>query len=343
MGLMRTYEEAQPGGDRSREFDAIAEIGGDAPHLGYPLRNIGERSFQIKLHDNDDSMGEVSQPQALRECYPGGTYYHNMQAYYIARWQTRTFQQPYIRVRKGTPGRTTRPRITTWLNSTITAHDVIDGHLRRGKHGFLAECQMMITERVEGYTDGQGEFHSYRELQQTNPNMKAKFRNFRTTGVVLSVDKEWFGKAAVRRQFSDVLREVFAHRGSLSPQDIGSTASKISVTGDGQQLGSRCVAVFDQTYGSLRFTEQLYIEFKSVLDQVMSALAVDPKAEEELLRAVEGVQEELSSFESASPFSIKTENLPGGFEQVFFPRIACMLQGERHSIGGGCHSRTGNH
>lgn len=318
-GFDETYREAQPGGDRSREFDAIAEIGGDAPHFGYPLRNIGERSFQIKLHDNDDSMGEVNQSQALRECYPGGTYYHNMQAYYIAGWQTRTFQQPYIRVRRGTPGRTTRPRITTWLNSTVTSQDVIDGHLRRGAHGFLAECQMMITERVEGYTDGQGEFHSYRELQQTNPNMKAKFRNFRTTGVVLFVDQDWFGQGGVRRQFSDVLREVFAHRGSLSPQDIGSTASKISIIGDGQRVGSRCVAVFDQIYGSLRFTEQLYIEFESVLDQVLSALAVDPKSEVELLRVVEDVRKEVGNFTSTSPFSIKAEELPSGFEQVFAP------------------------
>ena len=149
-GFERTYLEARPGGGRSREFDAIAELGGDSPHYNYPLRNIGERSFQIKLHENADSMGEVSQSQALRECYPGGTYYHNMRPYYIARWVTRTMQQPYIGVRNGTPGRSTRPRITTWLNSTITVQDVLDNHFLKGEDGFLSECQMMITERVEG-------------------------------------------------------------------------------------------------------------------------------------------------------------------------------------------------
>ena len=219
-GFEDTYLEARPGGSRSPEFDAIAELGGDAPHYGYPLRNIGERSLQIKLHENADSMGEVSQSQALRECYPGGTYFHNMRPYYIAGWRTRTFQQPYVWVKSGAPGRSTRPRITTWLNSTITAQDVLDGHLLKGEDGFLSECQMMITERVEGFTDRAGEFHSYRELQQTNPNMKRMSRNFRTTGVILYVDHDWFGTAAVRRQFSDVLRDVFAHRSSLSPQQL---------------------------------------------------------------------------------------------------------------------------
>ena len=319
-GFEDTYQEAQPGGRRSPEFDGIAELGGDAPHYGYPLRNIGERSFQIKLHEDADSMGDINQSQALRECYPGGSYYHNMRSYYIAGWRTRTFQRPYIWVRGGTPGRSTRPRITTWLNSTITASDVLDSHLLKGEHGFLSESQMMITERVEGYTDRTGEFHSYRELQQTNPNMKPMSRNFRTTGVILCIDDELFGTAAVRRQFSEVLRDVFAHRCSLSAQDIGSTSTNISVLdGDGQQRGRRCVAVFDQTYGSLRFTEQLYGEFESILDQVLSAVAVDSEADSDLVKAVERIRVVVGDFESTSPFNVKVEDIPGGYEQVFSP------------------------
>ncbi len=320
-GFEDTYLEARPGGSRSPEFDAIAELGGDTPHYGYPLRNVGEQSFQIKLSENATSMGDVSQSQALRECYPGGTYYHNMRPFYIAGWRTRTFQQPYIWVRNGTPGRVTRPRITTWLNSTITAQDIIDGHLMNGEHGFLSECQMMITERVSGYTDRSGEFHSYRELQQSNPNMRARSRNFRTTGVILCVDHDWFRTAEVRRKFSDVLRDVFAHRCSLSPQDIGSTSTNISVIdGDGRQRGRRCIAVFDQTYGSLRFTEQLYMEFKTILDQVLSAVSVDTDPETEVLKvAVDRIRDEVTSFASMSPFSVQAENIPSGYEQVFSP------------------------
>ena len=317
VGFEHAYLEARPGGSRSPEFDAIAELGGDAPHYGYPLRNIGEPSFEIKLHENADAMGEVSQSQALRECYPGGTYYHNMRPYYIAAWLTRTFYRPYIRVRNGVPGRSTKPRIITWLNATITARDVIDRHLLKGTNGFLAECHMMITERVNGYTDQSNDFHSYRELQSTNPNMKPRSRNFRTTGVILCIDHESF-TAASRQQFSEVLRDVFAHRFSLSPQDIGSTWSNISLLdGDGQQRGRRCVAVFDQTYGSLRFTERLYTEFDSVLGQVLSAVTVASEPEVDITTVVKHIRDVVAGFEPTSPFNVVAENIPGGYEQVF--------------------------
>ncbi len=315
------YLAARPGGNRPAEFDAIAELGGDTPHLGYPLRNIGEQNFQIKLNENSAPIGDANQSQALRECYPGAAYYHNMRPYYVAAWHTRTFQQPFVRVRNGVPGRFTRPRIRTWLNSTITASDVLDGHLIRGEHGFLAECQMMITERVEGYTDRSGEFHSYQELQQSNPNLRARSRNFRTSGVILCIDLDWFRPLTVKGQFADALRDIFIHHCSIGPQDIGSAATNISVLdGDGRQWRRGCVAIFDETYGSLRFTEQLYDGFNSVLDRLLSAVTTDPSSESDVLReAVARVRDQVAGFVSTSPFSIQSGEIPGGYEQVFSP------------------------
>ncbi len=320
-GFDDNYLAARPGGNRPPEFDAIAELGGDTPHLGYPLRNIGEQNLQIKLNENSASIGDANQSQALRECYPGAAYYHNMRPYYVAAWHTRTFQQPFIRVRNGVPGRFTRPRIRTWLNSTITASDVLDSHLIRGEHGFLAECQMMITERVEGYTDRSGEFHSYQELQQGNPNLRARSRNFRTSGVILCIDLDWFRPSTVKSQFADGLRDMFIHHYSISPQDIGSAATNISVLdGDGRQWRSGCVAIFDETYGSLRFTEQLYDGFNNVLDRLLSAVATDSgSGTDDLKEVVVRVRHEVAGFDSTSPFSIQPGDIPGGYEQVFSP------------------------
>ena len=73
-GFGDRYRAARPGGDRAPEYDRIAERGGDTPHLGYPLRNVGEVSFEIKRSENADRIGEINQTQALRECYPGATY-----------------------------------------------------------------------------------------------------------------------------------------------------------------------------------------------------------------------------------------------------------------------------
>ena len=320
-GFNENYSVARPGGNRPSEFDAIAELGGDTPHYGYPLRNVGEQSFQIKLGENSAPIGDANQPQALRECYPGATYYHNMRPYYVAAWHTRTFQQPFVRVRQGAPGRVTRPRIRTWLNSTITATDILDGHLIRGDHGFLAECQMVITERVEGYTDRSGEFHSYQELQQTNPNMRARSRTFRTSGVVLCVDLDWFRLSTVKNQFADALLDIFIHHCSIGPQDVGSVATNISILdGDGRQWRRGCVAIYDQTYGSLRFTEQLYNGFEGILNRLLDAVTHDPvSGSGDLADVVTRVQDHIADYVSTSPFDIQPGNVPGGYEQVFAP------------------------
>ena len=275
-GFKEVYSATRPGGNRPPEFDAIAELGGDTPQRGYPLRNVGEISFEIKPRDNADSIGEVSHTQALRECYPGATYLHMASAYEVSAWHMNAFP-PFVRVKRTVPGRTTRPRIRTWINAGLNVVDLIEGHLLRSESGFLAECQMYITERVEGYFDGRsGEYLPYQELRQQDPNMRARARNFRTTGVILHIDTNWFKKEEVRRCVADRLREIFIHDNSILPQDVGSAATNISVRNpDGEGLRSGCVVVFDETYGSLRLTERLYLEF----DRIFDRLAVSAKAE----------------------------------------------------------------
>ena len=47
-GFKKAHAAARPGGNRPPEFDAIASLGGDTPHHGYPLRNVGESAYEIK-------------------------------------------------------------------------------------------------------------------------------------------------------------------------------------------------------------------------------------------------------------------------------------------------------
>ena len=317
-GFGDVYEAARPGGSRPPEFDAIAELGGDTPQRNYPLRNVGESSFEIKTNENADKLGDATQSQALRECYPGAAYYHMMRSYEVIAWRTSAFR-PFVHVRNRAPGYTTRPQITTWINAGITATELIEGHLLRGDSGFLAECNMLITERVGGYFDGRtGDFHSYQELQQHNPNMKARSRNFRTSGVVLCIDRDWFKQGAVKSVVSDRLREVFTHEYSVLPQDVGSAAANIAIQdGDGKVWRGGCVAVFDQTYGSLRLTERLYLEFDHILERLSIAASAEDDIDESIL---DRIREEVSGFSSQSPFAVEAgSERPRGYEQVFAP------------------------
>jgi len=316
-GFGNIYSSARPGGNRPAEFDAIAELGGDTPHRNYPLRNVGERNLDIKVHENADSLGDVTQSQALRECYPGATYFHMMRPYEVAAWHTTSFT-PFIRVKSGAHRGSTRPRITTWINAGITSHDVIESHLLKSDSGFLAECQMQITERVGGYLlDRTGEFRSYQKLQQRNPNMKARLRNFRTSGVVLCVDKDWFKNGDVKRLVADELREVFAHEYSVLPQDVGSAATNISVRDSGGKVWrGGCVAVFDQTYGSLRLTERLYAEFEHILER-LETVARSENGENDLESVIRRIRDEFREFQPTHPFDGAGYQTPTGYQQVF--------------------------
>ena len=313
-----TYMAARPEGRRPQEFDAIAILGGDMPHYNYPLRNVGEVSYQIKTNKNGDSIGEVTQLQALRECYPGATYLHLARAYKVNAWHTSSLD-PFIRVKPMPRGGLTRPKIKTWINAGVTPGDVQEHHLRRSESGFLAECLMQITEKVEGYVDvNTNAFHPYQNLQQRNPNMRARFRNFRTTGVVLCIERDWFKGSSLKRPFVDRLREVFVREYSVSSRDVGSAGARISAQNpDGRGLPGSCVAVYDETYGSLRLTEQLYLKFEHVLARMSDGIAAEMEEDDEIGSFVARIREEVSAFTDEFVAGGSVEDLPTGYEQVF--------------------------
>lgn len=316
-GFRDIYQAARPGGDRPPEFDAIAELGGDTPQYGYPLRSTGEINFQIKRNEKSEGFGELNQTQALREAYPGATYLHMAKPYKVAAWHTRT-PEPFILVNPCSPARSTQPRIKTWIRTGITSSELIDGNLLRSKNGFLAECRMQITERVEGFVDGLGQSHSYQDLRARNPAMRAHLRNFRTSGVVLCIEQDWFKEESVKTLFSDKWREVFMHEYSVLLQDVGSVATNISVhTSEGGGLRGDCVAVFDQTHGSLRITERLFVEFTHILDRLSVASKADPEREcLELI--IDRIRKEFSD-SSAGPIPPegRGKELPKGYDMVF--------------------------
>ena len=192
----------------------------------------------------------------------------------------------------------------------------------QGEAGFLAECQMQITERVEGYHDSRsGRFHPYSELQQRNPNMRARTRNFRTSGVVLCLREKWFANASLRRALADWVRDVFLREYSVAPQDVGSAGTNISVVGldGGRQRGS-CIAIYDETYGSLRLTEKLYLDFEHVLERLSAAVESGSlDSEEQFGEVIPVLQQAISGFSKTSSIGEAGGEAPLGYEQVFTP------------------------
>ena len=319
-GFKESHSAAQPRGNRPEEFDAIANMGGDSPHYGYPLRNIGEVNYKIKLHKDADSMGDITQLQALRECYPGATYLHMAKAYKVNNWYTGL--EPTIIVKPCKPN-LTQPRITTWVAASITSTGVQKGHLKKGDKGFLAECQMMVTERVVGYKfKDSGQYYPYTELQKNNPNMISRSRIFRTTGVLLCLDVEGF-KENIKSSFAERLLDVFAREYSVSLKDINSHSTNISVRSadfNGRQQG--CVVVYDEIYGSLRLTERLFLEFEHIMTRIIESLKSENEDDRLYLKEQDVIrfQEEVSKFTDSTIFSDEDEpSVPTDKIQAFTP------------------------
>ena len=165
------------------------------------------------------------------------------------------------------------------MNAAIDQGGIVAGHYRAGNEGFLAECLLQITERVEGYEE-RGQKKLYRDLRQENPAMTTKMRDFRTTGVVLRVATDWFKAQGVKQQFAEALKSLISREYSIAPQDSDAVATNIALVQGGRRIPVHdAVVVFDATYGSLRLTEPVFTDLSRLLDRLSRAaeLVGEPK------------------------------------------------------------------
>ncbi len=336
-GFGKIFSAASPGGDRPPELDAMARMGQKSPQRAYPLRNVGEINFKISRGAAAPPIGTVTEAQALRECYPGATYLHLARAYEVVAWYPHA-RPPYIKVRPDKRGRgQTRPNIRVWVNAGITPADILARHIKLGEEGFLAECKMQITERVNGFVNLRtGEYISYLEMREENPAFRPPMRSFRTSGVVLRIPPEWHKDDRERRLLTRRLLEVFCREYSILPQDVGASSASITVRSeDGRSPRTGCSALFDQTYGSLRLTERVFLDFPHLLERLAASAAADGDAAgQRLAVTVERIQEAWRKWRKpAPPSSAETKRAEAaGYIQVFSPGSTVCLK-EKGGIG----------
>lgn len=346
-GFKSVFDCAYVGGPsaRPREFDPIHRIGENSPHYNYPLRNIAEESFIVATGGGRSGpqrrIGNLPLQQAIREAFPGAIYLHLAKGWRVYEWRSTTWDRA-IRVGDTSSRAFPRPLLRTFVNVSLERDGIVDGRLRLGNTGFLAECQLQITERVEGFQD-RGERKLYRDLQATDPNMRSKTRDFRTTGVVLRVTEPWFLQKGTKDRVADVLRSLLMREYSISPSDVDSCATNIAVVKDGQRSAMvDAIVLYDATHGSLRLTEPAYTRFDHLLSRLATAVSMTPE-EADLLPAdlVEALSKWFNSLAvdggDIAEF-MRTQTAHGGksgWLQVFKPgSIVCRrgVQGVLHDI-----------
>lgn len=270
-GFAEILASARPGAARSREFDFIAQLGADAPHFNYPLRQVGESSFDIQdgAKNHPTTIGSIALNQAIREAYPGATYLHAGRAYSVYEWRTSRGERA-IRVGASKSAAPTKPILRKQVNFSLQADGVIDGRVMSNETGLLAEVFVQVNESVEGYRVGRTT-KMYRDLKAQNPAMSRKQRDFRTTGVILRIEEDWFrgsneAQRLVREQIANGLRDLLSNQFGIAPYDVDSASTNIGlITASGPVRLTDAVVIYDAVYGSLRLTEPLYDAFTKYL------------------------------------------------------------------------------
>ncbi len=316
---------ARPGGGRPREFDFIAQLGADTPHFNYPLRQVGEAVFQLKEGGRDmgRQIGNISANQAIREAYPGATYLHLGRPYKVQEWSYRSYDRTIRLSGLKTPA-PTRGILRKTVTLDLSTEGIVGGRIKQGPTGLVAEVHLQVNESVIGYSIGNKTF-LYKDLRAENPNMSRKQRDFRTTGILVKIEEDWFSGTKglvpkVRERLANGILKLLSRDRSISPQDIDATHTNIALmTEAGPRRLTDAIVIYDSVYGGLRLTEDLFDDidrYVTQLDRAADLAGDDALVSEEI---TDRLQTWIDTLSEGQGNAVPHTEVPDGWFQIYKP------------------------
>lgn len=245
-------------GEIPPDLQSMKMEAGDTPHHIYPLRDV-ESQFNVEHQHGPEvyPLGSLSFGQVLREAYPGAVYYYTTVPYRVYQVLVRSRTVKVRRERYYT----TRPQVLpTQVFPNLSPGNVYRA-TRQGEL-FLVEANLQIREAVCGYKERRGPI----EISEKYPLEPATTgisypqelftRNYFTTGVIV-VHPALLRSGVSHNRLAELLYECFLIEIPFERQDINWAAGRLKVPRGPFQEGTWFVAVFDQTYGSLRLSGRL--------------------------------------------------------------------------------------
>ncbi|WP_445193916.1 DEAD/DEAH box helicase [Sphingomonas sp. Tas61C01] len=337
-GFARMLEMAKPGAARPRALDMIAAIGADGPHLNYPLRHVCETNFSLKdLRGSSERFGTIGHHQAIREAYPGATYFHLRQACKIREWRSTSFDRS-IRLEHVRSAEPTLPLLRKQVNASRTQEDVIEQREMAGDRGYLGELQMQIYESVEGFRTARATL-LYKDLRKTDARMTRKQRDFASTGVLIQISEPWFAGSSpqhieTRRTVARAFKEMLTRDQCVQSKDIDFAETCVAIQHpSGPVRVDDAICIYDTIYGSLRLSAPLFDRLPVYIDRL--GRAADVAGEDALLPSALATKlqqwfEHLSK--ATSPAASPAIVLKAGEYQIFAPgsEVGVISKGQAH-------------
>ena len=236
---------------------------GGSPHGKYKLRMAGEHGeLNLMVMDNNppSKVGSITIEQAIREAYPGAIYRHDRRTYTVGGWRRPKTGNPYITIRETMPSQnSTRPLRRNCATVRLTPEGLIDGNMRILPHGMIAEVKCLINHSVEGY-DLNDQTMLYGKSD--DKNMTRKHYEHLTTGVILTIDEDWFsgyGQSDTRKEIASALRQHLCYRNATPVGDVAYMWQNIGLdTGESVTALENAILIYDDIPGGLRLSRDIY-------------------------------------------------------------------------------------
>lgn len=231
---------------------------GEDPNHTFPLRDV-ESQFKVELRQGPEirALGSLSYGQLLREAYPGAVYYYATYPYRVIKISVHS---KLVQVRKEKRYTTAPQHIPTLVFPNLSQGNIYTA--KKFENLITAECNLQIRESICGLKERRGP----NEINLTYPlnsvitgiyfDQPRFTRNYFTTGVILShpvLNKE----RVVPDIIAALLYESFLMAIPFERRDIDVAVDKHRVTRGEINEGSKFIAIYDKTYGSLRLTSRI--------------------------------------------------------------------------------------
>lgn len=249
--------ELERTGQISAELQAMKAECGDDPNHVFPMRDV-EAQFKIEHRAGRarERLGFVSHGQLMREAYPGAIYYYATRPYRV---YSISHRERLVLVRKE-KRYTTQPRtIPPQVYPNFAAGNVFRGVAYGDLHAL--ECNINVREAVLGFKERRGGAEDTVDYPLVNTPTGVNFtesrfaRMYFTTGVLLTHPRFAIDSGAAG-ELSQLLFEALLMTAPYERQDLGYGTDRVRAAGPLAE-GAPFVAIYDQTYGSLRLSGRL--------------------------------------------------------------------------------------
>lgn len=317
-------------GQLPRDLQSKKAEAGDNPNYAFPLRDVeSQLRVEHKMQFHKNSLGSLSYRQLMREAYPGAIYYYATEPYRVYRVNLKS---RLIQVKK-TKKYTTKPqKLPTQIFPNLTDDNVF----RCYKNDELVslECNLQVSEFINGFIEKRGPT----QLSYSYPLPKELgfffdqplfTRNFFTSGVIITHPA--LENEAVRcEQIAELLFEAFLLLIPFEKQDLDFASDKFRVKIDPLvEKGKKFIAIYDQTYGSLRLSGRL-LDNNSLLPILREAKSLSEKQDvievnAETMAALEAMAQSAAQQQEIIVFESGTVSPPDKHERIIMPDSKGLL------------------